>query len=97
MAYFPLDLLRVALLTASLASFITAGLMDADRGPLGSGRASEGWKYLYNIIALSPLPCVRIAHSKFDVYKILHITVVSRKRAHSLKSAHPLLFAQFLV
>ena len=63
-AYWPL-------LTASLASFIAAGLMDVDRGPLGSGRLSDGWKYWYNAIVLSPLPRVRIAHSKFDVSKII--------------------------
>ena len=69
-------LLHVALLTVSLASFIAAGLMDVDRGPLGSGRPSDGWKYWYNAIVLSPLPRVRIAHSKFDVSKILHIKIL---------------------
>ena len=40
-------------ITASLASLIAAGLMYADRGPLGFGRAPEGWKYRYNAIVLS--------------------------------------------
>ena len=42
------------LFTASLASLIAAGLTYADKGPLGFGRAPEGWKYQYNAIALSP-------------------------------------------
>jgi len=62
-------LLCVALLTASFASIIAAGLTDADRGPLESGRSSEGWKYWYNAIALSLLPRVGITRSKFDVLK----------------------------
>ena len=73
LAYYPLGLFRVALLTALLASFITAGLMDADRGPLGSGRMSEGWKYWYNAIALSPLPRVRIARSNLPLLKFLQV------------------------
>ena len=38
----PLDFL-----SALLASLITAGLTCGDRGSLGSGRASEGWTYMY--------------------------------------------------
>ncbi len=38
---------RVALLTASLASLMAAGLWDADIGPLVSGRSSTVWKYRY--------------------------------------------------
>ena len=65
-----LGLLRVTLLTALLVSFIAAGLTDADRSPLGSGRQSEGWKYLYNAIALSLLPRVRIFCSKFKILDV---------------------------
>ncbi len=44
---------HVALLTASLASLMAAGLRDADRGPLVSGRASTVWKYRYKAIVRS--------------------------------------------
>ena len=66
---FPLGLLCVTFLTASMASFIAAGLTDADRGPLGSGRPSKGRNW-YNAIVL---PRVRIAPSKFE---ILHVKFV---------------------
>ena len=46
LAYFPLGLLLPfdAFLTASLVSLIAAGLTYVDRGPLGFGKAPEGWK-----------------------------------------------------
>ena len=61
-AYWPL-------LTASLASFIAAGLTDVDRGPLGSGRPFDGWKYWYNAIVLSPLPVQNLTVLKFFTLK----------------------------
>ena len=60
--------------TASLLFFIAERPTGADRGQMGSGRLSEGWKYWYNAIALSPLPRARIAHSKFDISIILQIS-----------------------
>ena len=46
LAYLPLGVAaRVALLTVSFASFIAEGLMDEDKHPLGSGRASRCCKY----------------------------------------------------
>ena len=46
-------MLRVALLTASFASFIAEGLTDKDKRPLRSGRASRGCKYRYNDISFT--------------------------------------------
>lgn len=46
-AYFPLGLLSpVTLLTASLAYLMVAGLIEVNKGPLGSGRPSISLKYL---------------------------------------------------
>ena len=47
LAYFPLGLLRVGLLTASLLVGSLPVAISASRGPLGFGRPSEGWKYWY--------------------------------------------------
>ena len=44
--------------TALFASFITKGLTDEDKRPLGSGRASRGCKYRYNAISFTL--CARI-------------------------------------
>ena len=38
-------------------------------------RPSEGRKDWYNAISLSPFPRVRIACSKFDVSKLLHVKI----------------------
>ena len=60
--------------TASFASFITKGLTDEDKRPLGSGRASRGCKYRYNAISFTL--CARIKILMSSKFRTVQFFVV---------------------